>query len=218
MLTSFKLNLQGLGKETKWHRQRPSQNISQSLDTVQYRSDVELIDIVLEIASGFGEAISYLADIHPEVIFVPSDAQDIFLNRLLEISEKHANMREPLLLNVFSDTQWKVIANRGPFDCILAFNLVHLIPWEGTKLLFQEANRILDGSPGVLALYGAFKRNGEFVSLNDRAFDEDIRSRDPRWGLRDLEEVTQVATEHGFRKEEIIEMPKGNWMLILYHI
>jgi len=56
------------------------------------------------------------------------------------------------------------------------------------------------------------------MSLSDREFDEDIRARDSRWGLRDLEEVISIATEYNFRKEQIMEMRAGNWMLILRRV
>ena len=53
------------------------------------------------------------------------------------------------------------------------------------------------------------------MSQNDREFDEDIKSRDEEWGLRDLETIVRVAGEFNFRKEEIREMRAGNWMVIL---
>jgi len=54
-----------------------------------------------------------------------------------------------------------------------------------------------------------------FMSESDRQFDEDIKSRDSEWGLRDLEQIVRIAGEKGFKKEEIREMRAGNWMLIL---
>lgn len=162
--------------------------------------------------------MSYLSSNHPEVTFVPSDAQDVFLERLSDISQDQDNMEDPLLLNVFSDTQWNEAVNRGPYDCILAFNLVHLIPWEGTRKLFQGASRGLNAPLGILALYGAFRRKGMFLSSSDSEFDKDIKSRDSQWGLRDLEEVVDVASEYGFQSEAIFDMPRGNFMLILRYI
>jgi len=53
------------------------------------------------------------------------------------------------------------------------------------------------------------------MSTLDREFDEDIRSRDESWGLRDLETVVRIAGEYGFKKEEIREMRAGNWMVVL---
>ena len=170
---------------------------------------------MLEIASGFGEAVSYLASCYPDVVFLPTDAQKPCLERLHELAQTHKNMLQPLKLNIFSETQWEKVHKEEAFDGILVFNLIHLIPWPGTYLLLEHASRLLKDETGFLAIHGPFKREGMFMSAADRLFDEDIRSRDPEWGLRDLEEVIRIAGEYQFRKEEVREMPAGNWMLIL---
>jgi hypothetical protein len=116
---------------------------------------------------------------------------------------------------VFSLEQWDKVTEHGSFDGILAFNLVHLISWQGTTLLIQHASQLLEKTQGFLAIHGPFMREGMFMSVSDRRFDEDIKSRDEQWGLRDLEEVVGIAGGYGFRREEIMEMRAGNWMLIL---
>jgi hypothetical protein len=124
-------------------------------------------------------------------------------------------MLSPRKLNIFSETQWERIHKEDAFDGVLVFNLIHLIPWPGTFLLLEHASRLLKDETGFLAIHGPFMREGTFMSASDREFDEEIRSRDPEWGIRDLEEVMRVAGEYQLRKEEIREMPAGNWMLIL---
>ena len=169
----------------------------------------------MEIASGFGEAIAYFANSHPDVVFAPTDPQKPCLDRLRELANSHDNILEPFELNIFQPSQWREVKKNGPYDGILCFNLIHLIPWDGTYILLQFASDLLREKKGFLALHGAFLREGTFLSASDRAFDEDIRSRDERWGLRDLETVVRVAGEYDFRKEEIREMIAGNWMVIL---
>ena len=73
----------------------------------------------------------------------------------------------------------------------------------------------MEQEKGFLAMHGPFLREGTYLTESDRLFDDDIRSRDPEWGLRDLETVVRMAGEYHFRKEEIREMRAGNWMLIL---
>ncbi len=171
--------------------------------------------LVLEVASGFGEAISYFANSHPDTVFVPTDVQKPCLDRLQDLSETHDNLLPPVELNIFRASQWRKVAEQGPFDGILVFNLIHLIPWSGTSELLDRACDLLAAQQGFLAIHGAFLREGMFMSESDREFDADIRSRDPEWGLRDLEQVVRMAGDRGFRKEEIREMRAGNWMLIL---
>lgn len=170
---------------------------------------------MLEVASGFGEAVSYFANSHPDTIFVPTDPQEPCLERLRELAQSHENLAQPLKLNIFRASQWEKVATQGPFDGMLVFNLIHLIPWSGTSELLDRASTLLASDRGFLAFHGAFLREGMFMSESDREFDADIKSRDAEWGLRDLEQVVRFAGERGFRKEEIREMRAGNWMLIL---
>lgn len=75
------------------------------------------------------------------------------------------------------------------------------------------AGRVL--SPGgVLYLYGAYRENGVHMAPSNAAFDLDLRSRNPEWGVRDLEKVTELADSHGLALEERIAMPANNLSLI----
>ena len=183
-----------------------------------YKSDAQFsfvfLTVVLEVASGFGEAISYFANCHPDVTFVPTDAQQPCLERLRELST-HENLMTPMELNIFRPSQWEKIEKNGPYDGIFCFNLIHLIPWEGTFTLLKHASQLLEEERGFFALHGPFLREGTFMSASDREFDEDIKSRNEEWGLRDLETVVRIAGEFNFRKEEIREMRAGNWMVVL---
>jgi Protein of unknown function (DUF938) len=167
------------------------------------------------VASGFGEAISYLASSHPDINFVPTDPQEVCLQRLDELSRNHDNMDRPVELNVFSLSQWETVAEHGQFNGILVFNLLHIIPWEGASIVLDQTSQLLEETKGFLAIHGPFMREGMFMSTSDRKFDEDIRSRDERWGLRDLEEVVRMSGGYGFKRADIMEMRAGNWMLIL---
>jgi Protein of unknown function (DUF938) len=148
-------------------------------------------------------------------MFTPTDPQQPCLERLTDLAQTHDNLTSPIELNIFRQSQWEKIAKFGPFDGILCFNLIHLIPWEGTCMLLKHACQLLEDERGFLALYGAYLREGQFMSTGDREFDEDIRSRDESWGLRDLETVVRIAGEYGFKKEEVREMRAGNWMVVL---
>ncbi|WP_156441692.1 DUF938 domain-containing protein, partial [Sphingomonas sp. CCH16-B10] len=46
------------------------------------------------------------------------------------------------------------------------------------------------------------------------AFDDSLRSRDPRWGLRAVEAMDAVADQHGLARERLLEMPANNLMLV----
>jgi len=39
-------------------------------------------------------------------------------------------------------------------------------------------------------------------------------ARDPSWGIRDLDEITALASQHGFKAPERIAMPANNLSLV----
>ena len=75
------------------------------------------------------------------------------------------------------------------------------------------ASRILDaGAP--LYLYGPFRRAAKPIEPSNAAFDESLRGRDPRWGLRDLDKVVSCAGSHGFVLDRVVEMPANNLSVV----
>ena len=45
-------------------------------------------------------------------------------------------------------------------------------------------------------------------------FDQSLRSRDPSWGVRNLEDVTEVAEKEGLELLQTVEMPANNLCVI----
>ena len=41
-----------------------------------------------------------------------------------------------------------------------------------------------------------------------------LRAEDPRWGVRDVEAVRELAAKHGLRFQERVEMPANNQVLV----
>jgi hypothetical protein len=50
--------------------------------------------------------------------------------------------------------------------------------------------------------------------LHNRNFDASLKSRDPSWGVRDLEALVEAASREGLELIEKIEMPANNLSLI----
>jgi hypothetical protein len=97
---------------------------------------------------------------------------------------------------------------------VLCINMVHIAPWAATLGLVAGAARLLPPG-GLFYLYGPYKRGGRHTSPSNADFDENLRFRDPQWGIRDVETVAAVAAESGFSAPAIIEMPANNLSLIL---
>jgi hypothetical protein len=67
---------------------------------------------------------------------------------------------------------------------------------------------------GLLFLYRPFREGGEHTAASNAAFDADLRARDPSWGIRDLDEITALARQHGIEEPERIAMPANNLIVV----
>jgi len=90
--------------------------------------------------------------------------------------------------------------------------MIHISPWSATEGLFAAAGALLK-KDGYLFTYGPYKLDGEFTTESNRAFDRSLRERDPAWGLRDVDEVTELAREAGLVLRSRHDMPANNFLL-----
>ncbi len=169
--------------------------------------------IVLEVASGTGEHAVHFAAALPHLKWQPTDYDEQALNSITvhRAASGLSNLLAPLVLDT-SAPEWPV--ERA--DAIVAINMVHISPWRATQGLMAGAGRVLP-TGGVLYLYGAYKENGTHNSASNEAFDEDLRRRNREWGIRNLEEVEELARGHGLELTERIPMPANNLSLVFRH-
>lgn len=170
--------------------------------------------LVLEIASGSGEHIVYFAGSSSATLaFQPSDP-DPSARASIDAWVGHhrsRNVRPAIALDA-SAAAWPI--DRA--DAILCINMIHISPWSATVGLLRGAARILPPA-GLLYLYGPYNRAGRFTSASNEAFDQDLRARNPQWGIRDLESVEALAAAEGFAPPTVIEMPANNLSLVFRH-
>lgn len=166
--------------------------------------------LVLEVASGSGEHAVHFAAALPALTFQPSDPAPDALESIAAWTRESdfRNILPPLLLDAAAP-EWPIEAA----DAVLCINMIHIAPWRATEGLFHQTGRLLkSGSP--LYLYGPYRRPDRPLEPSNAAFDESLRSRDPEWGLRDLEAVEALAAATGFGAAQIIEMPANNLSVI----
>jgi len=100
-------------------------------------------------------------------------------------------------------------------DAVMAINMIHISPWRATQGLMAGAGRILPPG-GVLYLYRAYREDGVHTAPSNQAFDQDLRRRNSEWGIRDLEQVVELAGNHGLELVERIPMPANN-LSVVFH-
>jgi hypothetical protein len=170
--------------------------------------------LVLELASGTGEHAVFFARHLPGLTWQPSDPSLTAHQSIIAwaASEGSENVLPPLDIDAASDV-WP-ITHAAALVCI---NMIHISPWESTLGLMRGAGRLL-GPGAPLYLYGPYKRRDHRLEPSNAAFDQSLRSRDPRWGLRELDEVVACAAEHGLRLDQVVEMPANNLSVVFRKI
>ena len=163
--------------------------------------------LVLEIGSGSGQHVSHFARALPGLTFQPSEMDSERHGSIAAWSEGLPNVRPPIAFDVMR-LPWPVHAA----DAVVCINVIHISPWEATLALMKGAGEILPPG-GVLVTYGPYRRDGQHTAPSNEAFDASLKSRDPRWGIRDLEEVAAVARDQGLALEDTVPMPANNFTL-----
>lgn len=161
---------------------------------------------VLEIASGSGQHAVHFARAFPFLTWQPSDVDPDACASIETLREEAGlpNLREPLRLDASADT-WPI----EHAEAIVAINVVHISPIEATDGLLRGAARLLPaGAP--LFLYGPYLREGVVTASSNLAFDDWLKARNPKWGVRQLEDVAARASAHGLALGSVTELPANN--------
>ena len=119
------------------------------------------------------------------------------------------NLLPPLALDASDPTSWPVTAAAA----VVCINMVHISPWEATLGLMAGAGRVLPEG-GVLYLYGPYREAGVPTAPSNEAFDQSLKARNPAWGLRSREAVSDEAARHGLVLSQRVEMPANNLSLV----
>ncbi|EJU09489.1 DUF938 domain-containing protein [Novosphingobium resinovorum] len=165
---------------------------------------------VLEIASGTGEHAIHFAAALPDLVWQPTDPDANARASIAAWGEQAelANLRAPLELDAASH-EWPITEAQA----VVCINMIHISPWTATEGLMAGAARVLEsGYP--LVLYGPYRREGLTLEPSNAAFDEDLKRRNPEWGLRSVETVRACALDNGLAFDSLVEMPANNLMLV----
>jgi len=199
-------NVGDLGKDVKRNAPAAARNVVPIGDVLADWMPAR--GVVLEVASGTGEHALAFARRFPHLCWQPSDPDPEALSSIAAWqAEGPSNLRTPIYLNVCAP-EWPVEAA----DAILCTNMVHISPWEASIGLLDGAARLL-GNGAPLILYGPWLQADVPTAPSNKAFDISLRDRDPRWGLRLVEDFAAEASLRGLVLTARQPMPSNNLML-----
>jgi Protein of unknown function (DUF938) len=166
---------------------------------------------VLEISSGTGEHATFFAPKLAPLFWLPSDPNPDARASILAWQQHQPCDRvyPPIDLDV-SQPNWSIDM---PIAAIVNINMIHIAPRSAYLGLIAGASRLLPRG-GIFYLYGPFKRGGVHTAPSNAAFDESLRSSNPEWGIRDLEETIDLAQDAHLRLQEVYQMPANNLSVV----
>jgi hypothetical protein len=169
---------------------------------------------ILEIASGTGEHAVFFAPHFPKSQWIPSDIQP---DSLLSIAAWRKdcpsdNLQPPLTLDV-SQFNWERLLIKSQITTIICINMIHISPWSSCIGLMTGAGNLLTEN-GILYLYGPYKVNNQHIAPSNQEFDQYLQAQNPEWGVRNLEDVVEMANQFGFQLDKTVTMPANNLSVI----
>jgi len=163
---------------------------------------------VLEIGSGTGQHAVHFAEHLPHLKWKCTDLSENLPGMKQWVREAGlANLALPFELDV-SSVDWETLE----FDYVFSANVVHIMSWEHVEDFIKGAGRTLPVN-GLFVLYGPFNYQGEYTSDSNQTFDVWLKDRDPLSGIRNFEDLEQLANSVGLEFSENFSMPANNEIL-----
>jgi hypothetical protein len=165
---------------------------------------------VLEVSSGTGQHVLHFARAMPNIRWQPTDRDADCLTSIGSwlAQTPTPNVNAPLYLDVHDDV-WPV----RDVAAVVCLNMIHIAPASATEALLRGAGDII-ARGGILFLYGPFRRHGRHTSASNEAFDAMLKAENPDWGVRNVEDVANLAASMGLELEQTDDMPANNLAVI----
>lgn len=160
---------------------------------------------VLEIGSGTGQHAVYFAEKMPHLTWHTSDKQENHdgIRQWLEEAALE-NTRPPLELDVSRNT-WP----EPSIDTVFSANTAHIMHWPEVEAMFAGVGRLLPPQ-GLFLLYGPFNYDNRYNSESNQRFDQWLKGRDSNSGIRNFQDLDQLAHETGMTLLQDNAMPANN--------
>ena len=170
---------------------------------------------VLEIGAGTGQHAVAFSMAFPQLDWWPSDPDAIHCASILAWQKARvARAFAPMQLD--ASTDWAAsddIQGLGALTAVISLNVIHIAPISVAQGIVAGAGRAL-GPDGLLIFYGPFREQGSHTGAGNVAFDAGLRAENPKWGVRDIDEISDLAAKAGLEFVALAAMPANNRLLI----
>ena len=164
---------------------------------------------VLELGSGTGQHAVWFARHLSHLRWQTSDRFENHagINQWLDDSGLD-NIGAPIALDIGRDP-WP----STPFDAVFSSNTAHIMVWPEVEIMFSQVAGTLSAG-GLFCLYGPMKYSGVIAAESNRAFDHRLKAGNPRQGIREFNDLDQLALTAGMSLLEDNAMPANNRLII----
>ena len=166
-------------------------------------------ETVLEIGSGTGQHAVHFSKHLSHLVWQPT-----------ELGENVAMLKSRIDLegpgNLLPAKELDVLRNNWELektDAVFIANVFHIAPIEVMHSCLMGTSKCLKRL-GIFSVYGPFRFEGKFTSPRNAKFNSSLRTNNPEWGIRDFEQLCQVAEERGFTFQHNYSMPANNQLLV----
>ncbi|WP_201557394.1 DUF938 domain-containing protein [Psychrobacter sp. 72-O-c] len=169
---------------------------------------------VFEIGSGTGQHSVYFASQLPHLKWQTSDvvANHATINAWHD-AYPAPNLYQPLAFDLAHNLLPVNTVVKMPYDAIFTANTLHIISWSLVEKLFELVSEVLP-LHGKLIVYGPFNENSRYTSESNRQFDTMLRQGNSGSGIRNKEDVIDLATQHDLTLSATHRMPANNQLLV----
>jgi cyclopropane fatty-acyl-phospholipid synthase-like methyltransferase len=163
---------------------------------------------VLEIGSGTGQHAVYFAAHLSALVWQPTErlAHVAMLESRIRL-QSAANLRSSAVLDV-AQKIWPVRS----VDAVFSANTLHIMSWAEVAAMFAGIDAVLQPQ-GVLCVYGPFRYHGRHTAASNERFDAELRERDAKSGIRDIDDVCTLAAACRLRLAADHDLPANNRLL-----
>jgi cyclopropane fatty-acyl-phospholipid synthase-like methyltransferase len=163
---------------------------------------------VLEIGSGTGQHALFFAEKMPGLTWHTSDCKPYLSGISMWLGGAElSNVIAPLELDVTTST-WPEI----DVDAVFTANSLHIMNDREVEAFMKGVGDLLSPKSN-LVIYGPFNYAGSYTSASNESFDQWLKGRDDKSGIKNFEDITKMAADNGFQLVCDYEMPANNRIL-----